>query len=1268
MDDKQKPPAFVVAIIALLGLFSLPQIIATPDGGTPHLSADKNASRVAASLHDHDDDEDKDRRDLKPLLDYLSDGQPEPVRPPELKQYLHEKLHKTNVHCLLITLPDPIESVASARFDEYLDVVQRAIELQEYTLDRTLLPWKKSARSEEAADDRTTTVRAFGVNLGVTLKTTTPAKPKEPRPGLMVFKHAFTQSQAPSSSPSIVLAFLVPESTITGIKKGVLNRCLNLVDSFFQDKLTLEANSDRPRKVMHIVAPCFSGSQMSLEQALGAWALLSKGEYNFRVISNSADQIDQVRFEKLFPSGDRHRLSFQSMVHHVHTVKDELRDYLTKSLGYESSNVAILIESNTGLMQAMVQHERKQAEARAADDQKSPVEFIYPLQVAEVRKAYAKGGLLSGGKLDDVGAPERLTIPPDEGGEPADLPRSYTPSTSAALDEMALTQVLTTISHRKYQVVGIIATNPFDVVFLAREVHRFCPDVRLFTIHSDLLIARPEEVQDLRGMLVASTYPLYPANQWMTTPFRNGPRVFFSNQGAQGLYNAIVAHLWEMSAKDPALGPQLLEYGDPYDIKSKTVRQPPVWISAVGQRGLYPVTFISGKEPNPYLYKADRSAEGRLPSEWPSSKEPERVAAETAMQPNPHPLFWLLSLFSFFACFAVAGVTWVYVGWSVDEKKLRLKRDIWFFGFGHANRILNMEVAPDGFVGTSYDPQARFNGPNTNSHMPRVGAGVYLSLINLLVLVLSYYFIAHLIMAIYPYASGGHTLRFVPIVLALLAVSVVTASCSLAFLQYFNKFTSHVIVKLKIFSFVIFILTSLGWAVFLKSSVDARSWRLDFERITNLPSGVSPVFPVLFLAAGLAAWIYSHLARRRLYRLSYLRSSPSAEERGETHFEKILVTMRATRSKVNDMIVHPLSATMQVNPYLLFVLFVFLVFGLIRLTTRGWPRSLEGTWFDNVFSLLLFSLVALTVLRGLELRALWRRIRKMLRLAVELPLSPAYDRLPSRFKGWFYDLADDFRVREEIILQQSTALRRRSTDELKGVFDKLFPKTNDPTFWSQRLTELQAALENAEGTLDSTRKVYPFLTEIWSALPVEDIPRSSPAGDEGKGTGADWLASWPLTTQDYSQNNTATITPHEHEIVRDWVRMAEDLIALQIVRWFAPALSQFVPLMQFLVIGSISLLLAVTSYPFDHQGFLMTMLVLLIIFVAAIIGSVLLGVNRDELISRVSDTTPGRFNFDGQLVTSLLTMIVPLIGALLAVSFDLTDLLHTWFGPLFQLL
>ena len=111
---------------------------------------------------------------------------------------------------------------------------------------------------------------------------------------------------------------------------------------------------------------------------------------------------------------------------------------------------------------------------------------------------------------------------------------------------MALTQILTTISRRRYQAVGIIASNPFDTVFLARRVRRFCPNLRIFATQADLLFARPQNVADLRGMLVASTYSLYPANQWIITSYGARPHVLFSNQGAQGLYNAVAAHLSEM--------------------------------------------------------------------------------------------------------------------------------------------------------------------------------------------------------------------------------------------------------------------------------------------------------------------------------------------------------------------------------------------------------------------------------------------------------------------------------------------------------------------------------------------------------------------------------------------------------------------------------------------------------------------------------------------------------------------------------------------------
>ena len=56
-----------------------------------------------------------------------------------------------------------------------------------------------------------------------------------------------------------------------------------------------------------------------------------------------------------------------------------------------------------------------------------------------------------------------------------DLPRSFTPGTSAAFDEMELTQVLTSISHRRYNAVGIVATNPFDVVFLRERFAASAP-------------------------------------------------------------------------------------------------------------------------------------------------------------------------------------------------------------------------------------------------------------------------------------------------------------------------------------------------------------------------------------------------------------------------------------------------------------------------------------------------------------------------------------------------------------------------------------------------------------------------------------------------------------------------------------------------------------------------------------------------------------------------------------------------------------------------
>ena len=454
------------------------------------------------------------------------------------------------------------------------------------------------------------------------------------------------------------------------------------------------------RHVVHIVAPNYDGSQRSLEATLGGWPKRDGRSYHFRVLSNHAGRIDQAHLQRSV-TGNGHVLTFRSMVHESSTVLHQMLEYLKEQLGYERSHLAILIESNSGLPQAEasnILNDRPGKETRGQDGEESGdlvgEDFIFPLQVSEIRKAYFKRDILRADELDAPNAPERLPIPADEAGTPDDLPRSFTPATSAALDEMALTQILTTIGRRRYQAVGIIASNPFDTVFLARRVRRFCPNLRIFTTQADLLFARPEDVGDLRGMLVASTYSLYPANQWIITSYGARPHVLFSNQGSQGLYNAVVAHLWEMGVGDNHFGPQLLEFSPPYEMAPRAF-EPSVWIGAVGERGIFPVRSLAVSKDSDYLYDPKDAPERRQFSPPHDRKKFERESLK-AMKTSPHLLYWLFWLVLVSSCFAVAGLTWVYARWATDEHKTGLNAKIGFASFEHLLGYLNYEVAPKG--------------------------------------------------------------------------------------------------------------------------------------------------------------------------------------------------------------------------------------------------------------------------------------------------------------------------------------------------------------------------------------------------------------------------------------------------------------------------------------------------------------------------------------------------------------------------------------------
>jgi hypothetical protein len=137
------------------------------------------------------------------------------------------------------------------------------------------------------------------------------------------------------------------------------------------------------------------------------------------------------------------------------------------------------------------------------------------------------------------------------------------------------------------------------------------------------------------------------------------------------------------------------------------------------------------------------------------------------------------------------------------------------------------------------------------------------------------------------------------------------------------------------------------------------------------------------------------------------------------------------------------------------------------------------------------------------------------------------------------------------------------------------------------------------------------------------------------------------------------------EGVRKWTAMAEDLIALQLLRHLSHFLAQLWVMVGFIMFGSFTLLFAINSYPFPTQNRVEFFLAVLIAVAASVILRLVVGNNRDETISRVGNTMPG-FKLDRNLAGSLVGYILPLLGILAAISYDVSDLLRVWLDPLFR--
>jgi hypothetical protein len=152
-------------------------------------------------------------------------------------------------------------------------------------------------------------------------------------------------------------------------------------------------------------------------------------------------------------------------------------------------------------------------------------------------------------------------------------------------------------------------------------------------------------------------------------------------------------------------------------------------------------------------------------------------------------------------------------------------------------------------------------------------------------------------------------------------------------------------------------------------------------------------------------------------------------------------------------------------------------------------------------------------------------------------------------------------------------------------------------------------------------------------------------------------------------NETVTPTPcpDANQVLRAWLARAQDFVALEVVAYLSQFFVQMRNLALFLALAPLLMLFAVTSYPFQPQRLWLLLACLLIGIMTVAVIRIIFQVERDELVSRILKTTPNQLNFHWSFLSRVFLYAAPLLGVLVALSSDLSDLVHAWLDPLLQL-
>jgi hypothetical protein len=263
------------------------------------------------------------------------------------------------------------------------------------------------------------------------------------------------------------------------------------------------------------------------------------------------------------------------------------------ALGYCREQIAILSEEGTEY-------------GRQNDKDMNGLWFLhFPREISKLRNAYgAEAGKAV--EKEKVASPPLgwSSAKPDLGmqWQDPDAARggnleTYGGTQTPLSQETVLSTLSITLRAQGIRVLGILATDPMDEAFLIHSIKESSPDVRLFLRDPDLLFLRTPDVGSLNGTLLVSNYPLIPQNRfwssndltfWSWSQPEVRRLVTFPSSFQEGEYNALLQLMEKRHLV--ANGKEGLEAHWPrgrYGTADPSMQ--PLWLATLGTAGIFPI-------------------------------------------------------------------------------------------------------------------------------------------------------------------------------------------------------------------------------------------------------------------------------------------------------------------------------------------------------------------------------------------------------------------------------------------------------------------------------------------------------------------------------------------------------------------------------------------------------------------------------------------------------------------------------------------------------